>query len=190
MSNAESEKQPTNEQKEPPLTAASTQELLQNEIARLSKESAEYKDKYLRQLAEMDNMRKRLQKDRQEISQTATENVIIDFLNPIDHMENALKYTQQMSDEIKHWGVGFQMILTQFKDALANNGVTAFTAEGQPFDPHLHEAVEIEETDKVPPGIVLTESVKGYKMGERTIRPARVKVSKALSAGANETTEK
>lgn len=149
------------------------------ELEHLKKELAECKDKYLRVLAESENARKRLQKEKQEMIQYARQNVIVDFLNPIDHMENALKFTQQMSDDVKHWALGFQMILSQFKDVLTNNGVTPFESEGRHFDPHRHEAVEAVPTKEVPPGTVIEESLRGYIMGDKVIRPARVKVSKA-----------
>lgn len=151
----------------------------------LKKELADCKDKYLRVLADSENARKRLQKEKQEMIQYALQNVIVDFLNPIDHMENALKFTQQMSEDVKHWALGFQMILTQFKDVLTANGVTPFESEGRPFDPHRHEAIETIATTDVPPGIVVAESLRGYMMGDRPIRPARVKVSKALPADNN-----
>lgn len=152
------------------------------ELESLKKELAESKDKYLRVLAESENARKRLQKEKQEAIQYALQNVIVDFLNPIDHMENALNFTQQMSEDVKNWALGFHMILSQFKDVLTNNGVTPFSSEGKPFDPHRHEAVENVETEKVPPGTVVEESLRGYTMGDnKTIRPARVKVSKAPS---------
>lgn len=153
----------------------------EEELNQIKKEVAEYKDKYIRQLAEMENMRKRLQKERQEMIQFSVQNVIIDFLNPIDHYENALKFAEQASDEVKHWALGFQMILSQFKDVLANNGVTAFQSAGTLFDPNLHEAVEMVATNEYPPGTVVTESVKGYKMGGKTIRPARVTVAMQVS---------
>jgi molecular chaperone GrpE len=141
-------------------------------------EVTEYKDKYLRLLAESENMRKRLTKEKQEMTAYALQQVLAEFLSPIDHMENALGFTEQMSDEVKHWGLGFKMILTQFKDVLSNHGAKAFNSIDTPFDPHLHEAVEIIERDDIPPGIVVEEFVKGYKMGEKILRPARVKVSK------------
>lgn len=152
------------------------------ELEALRKELAETKDKYLRGLAESENARKRLQKEKQEMIQYSIQSIVADFLTPIDHMENALGFAQQMSDDVKHWAVGFQMILSQFKDVLSNNGVSSFVSEGTPFDPHRHEAIEMVETNKVPPGIVVEESLKGYAMGDKIIRPARVKVSKA-SAG-------
>lgn len=151
-----------------------------SEIERLRLEAGDYKDKYLRTLAENENARKRLQKERQEMTQFALQNLIVDFLDPIDHMENALRYSDQMSGEVKHWAMGFQMILNQFKDVLANNGVTPVESVGKPFDPHFHEAVEMVETEEFPEGTIVEESVRGYKMGERSIRPARVKVAKRV----------
>lgn len=148
------------------------------ELEQLKNEVVEYKDKYLRVLADSENARKRLQKEKQEMIQYALQNAIVDFLNPIDHLENALKFTQQMSNEVKHWAIGFQMILTQFKDVLTANGVTPFVSEGTPFDPHRHEAVESVATSDFPPGVVIEENLKGYLMGDRVIRPSRVKVSK------------
>lgn len=150
------------------------------ELENLKKEVNEYKDKYLRLLADIENMRKRMQKERQEMTQYAIENVISEFLAPLDNLENALKFAQQMSDEVKNWASGFQMILSQFKDVLTNQGVTPVATEGKTFDPHAHEAVEIVETADKPPGTIIEEYVRGYKMGDRTIRPARVKVAKAL----------
>lgn len=166
-------------EKEAPVRAPKILTISDIELEALKKDLAESKDKYLRALAESENTRKRLQKEKQETIQYALQNVIVDFLTPIDHMENALNFTQQMSDDVKHWAIGFQMILSQFKDVLNNNGVTPFSSEGKSFDPHRHEAVETVETDKVAPGIVVEESLKGYIMGDKTIRPARVKVSKA-----------
>ncbi len=148
------------------------------ELKHLQKELMEYKDKYLRLLADAENARKRLQKERGEISRYAIENLVGDFLKPLDNLENALQFANAMSEEVKNWAFGFQMILTQFKDALAQHGVNSFDSIGMPFNPHDHEAVEMVESETAPPGIILEENVRGYRMGERTIRAARVKVSK------------
>jgi molecular chaperone GrpE len=138
----------------------------------------EYKDKYLRLLADAENARKRMQKEKHELTRYAVENLIVDFLHPLDNLENALRFAQEMSDEVKNWAFGFQMILTQFKDILTQQGVTTIESKGQVFDPHLHEAIEMIETSEQSPGTIIEESVRGYKMGDRTIRPARVKVAK------------
>jgi molecular chaperone GrpE len=148
------------------------------ETSKVENELKECKDKYLRLLAEMENMRKRIQKEKQENARFATENVISEFLSPLDNFENALKFAEQMPGEIRNWALGFQMILNQFKEVLNTHGISAFTSEGMPFDPHKHEAVETEETETVPEGTILQEFVRGYKSGDRTIRPARVKVAK------------
>jgi molecular chaperone GrpE len=149
------------------------------ELEQLKQEAGDYKHKYLHLLADAENTRKRLQKDRDEIIQYTIRNIILDFLHPIDHMENALKYTEDSSEEVKHWATGFQMILNQFRDVLANNGVRSFDSRGKEFDPHLHEAIEMIATTEFPPGIVVEENVRGYMAGDRTLRPARVKVAKA-----------
>lgn len=152
------------------------------ELKSLRREATEYKDKYLRLLADVDNSRKRMQKEKMENSRYAVEGLLVDFLHPLDNLENALKFAEQMSDEIKHWALGFQMILSQFKDVLTNNGVQPMISKGAHFDPHCHEAVEMIETDEEDPGTIVEECVRGYKMGDRTIRPARVKVAKKPSA--------
>lgn len=148
------------------------------ELKELQKEVVEYKDKYLRLLADAENSRKRLQKERQEISRYAVESLIVDILRPLDNLENALRFAQEMSEEVKNWAFGFQMILTQFKDVLVQHGIQSFDSVGKPFNPHDHEAVEMVESTQQPAGTIVEESVRGYKMGDRIIRPARVKVAK------------
>src|SRR5579863_6834236 len=86
----------------------------------LEEELKEYKEKYLRLLADVDNTRKRMQKEKQEMTRFAVDNVISEILGPIDNLENALQFTQHMSDEMRNWAQGFLMILGQFKDVLAN----------------------------------------------------------------------
>lgn len=149
------------------------------ELKGLQGEILEYKDKYLRLLADADNTRKRLQKEREEINRYAVESIVTDLLSPLDNMENALKFAQEMSDEVRNWAFGFQMIAEQFKDILAQKGVVPFKSMEELFNPDLHEAIEMVESDTHPEGIVIEECIKGYKMGERVIRPARVKVSKS-----------
>jgi molecular chaperone GrpE len=145
----------------------------------LKQELKECKDKQLRLLAEFENTKKRLQKEKLEMTKFAVENVISEFLIPLDNLENALGFAGKMSDDVQKWAVGFQMIVSQFKEVLEQNGVHSFTSEGEKFDPHKHEAVEMEETSDCPEGTILKEFVKGYRCGDRIIRPARVKVAKS-----------
>ena len=164
-----------------------TAESQQNAEETLQNQCLEYKNKYLRALAEAENSRKRLQKEKHETIRFAIENTINDFLPIFDNFENALKFAQSSSDEIKNWATGFQMILSQFRDVLHDNGIVAFHSEGNIFDPHFHEAVEIVETNEYPDGTILEEYSKGYKSEKRTIRAAKVKVAKATLSEAEET---
>ena len=140
-------------------------------------ELEEYKDKYLRLLAEMDNTRKRMQKEKQEAIRFAIENALEDFLNPIDNLEKALNSTKHMSKEVLNWAQGFQMIAQQCKDVLEKHGIIAFSSDGNMFDPNLHYAIETKETEETQEGTILQEYNKGYKSSNRTIRPAHVKVA-------------
>ena len=138
----------------------------------------DWKDKYLRAIAEMENMRKRMQKEKQELTRFSTDSVVAEFLPALDNFENALRFAENASLDVKNWAIGFTMILSQFKEVLHDHGIIAFHAEGTMFNPECHEAVEIEETLEVPDGMIIQEFSKGYKSSMRTVRPARVKVAK------------
>ncbi|MBI2742913.1 MAG: nucleotide exchange factor GrpE [Chlamydiales bacterium] len=157
-----------------------------DKTAQLEAEIKEWKDKHLRTLAEMENSRKRMQKEKQDSVRYAMENLFADLLGPVDNLENALAFTDKMSDETKKWAVGFQMILGQFKELLTANNVQPFESIGMQFDPHKHQAIEMEETEDKPEGVILQEFVKGYRCGDRIIRPARVKVAKKPSSAPAE----
>lgn len=151
----------------------------EEEIKELKEQINEAQDKYLRVLAESENIRKRMQKERHEMTKYAIEGVLAEFLHPLDSFEKALQFAESMSDEVRNWAVGFEMLLNQFKHVLVNHGVEEYHSVGKPFDPHLHEAVEMVETTEYEPGVVVEECIRGYKMGDRPIRVARVKVAKA-----------
>lgn len=154
------------------------------------KEEQDYKDKYFRILAELENTRKRMQKEKQEAIRFSLENSIGGFLPCIDNLENALKFADKASEEVSNWASGFHMILSQLKEVLHNHGIVAFHSIGNHFDPHYHEAVEVEETDTIEDGVILEEFAKGYKSAQRTIRPAQVKVAKNICTKKLENLEK
>ena len=146
-------------------------------IALAQKEVTEWKEKYFRALAENENTRKRLQKEKIESESFAIQGIILNFLQPIDHLEHALKHAKDASPEIRHWAQGFEMIMGNFRQILEDNGITRFESKGKLFDPHFHEAVETEETDAFPEGTIVEEFSPGYMLGHRVIRPAKVKVA-------------
>lgn len=150
-----------------------------NELEQLKIQLQESEDKYLRVLADAENSRKRMQKERQEMTKFAIEGVLTEFLHPLDSLEKALGFAESMSDEVRNWAIGFEMLLVQFKQILSNHGVEEYHSVGKEFDPHFHEAMEMVETTEYAPGIIVEESVRGYKIGDRPIRVAKVKVAKA-----------
>lgn len=154
-------------------------QVAEEEVKNFAQELAECQEKYLRLLAESENARKRMQKERQELTQYAVENVLCELLHPLDQFESALKYAEAMNDEVRNWAIGFEMILAQLRTVLSNHGVKSYEVMGKPFDPHWHEAVEMIETKEHEPGTVVEECLRGYMVGERPIRVARVKVAKA-----------
>lgn len=143
--------------------------------------SDEFKNKYLRALADMENLRKRLQQEKQETIAYAIDNMLSEFLTPLDSFENALAFTENLSPELKNWALGFKMIANQFKQVLENHGIRAYESIGKQFDPHFHEGIETIETDDYKDGSVISEVVKGYKRGDRILRVAKVKIAKKVS---------
>jgi len=178
----------TQEQNETPDASHELDEVKTHQ-QKAEQELEEYKDKYLRLLAEMDNTRKRMQKEKQEAIRLAVETALEDFLKPIDNLENALNSTKHMSKEVLNWAQGFQMIAQQFKEALNQHGITAFSCDGGMFDPNLHYAIETEGTEEISEGTILQEFSKGYKSSNRTIRPAHVKVAVLPESKKKETTD-
>jgi molecular chaperone GrpE len=157
----------------PPIT------VMDIDYEKLESEASEYKDKYLRLLAESENSRKRMQKERKDMLKFAVQDVIVDILRPLDQFEKALKFAESSSEDVRNWAVGFEMIAKQFKDVFVDHGVKSYNVkEGDHFDPHYHEAVELVETEDHEAGTVIKVLSKGYTMGERTIRPAHVQVAK------------
>jgi molecular chaperone GrpE len=146
--------------------------------AHVQRELQECQEKYVRLLAESENARKRMQKEKQELTKYAVENVLVEFLHPLDSFSKALSIAESMSSEVRNWALGFEMILAQFKQVLTEHGIVEYDSYGKSFDPHLHEAVDIIESADHAPGTVIEECVRGYKMGERILRVARVKVTK------------
>ncbi len=148
----------------------------QEKSAANSIEEVDFREKYLRELAEKENMRKRLLREQQEAIRLAGEKSAIDLLAPIDQFEKALEFARSMSEEVKNWAVGFEMICEQIRSWLAGQGIHPFKSEGEMFTPLLHEAIErIVDNDR-PSGLVLREFTKGYRGRTRVLRPARVAV--------------
>jgi molecular chaperone GrpE len=130
----------------------------------------------LRQAAEFDNFRKRTQRERVEIINRATSNLINDLLPVLDNFKLAMQQTDKDAEDSFYKGV--TMIQKQLMDALKKHGLEEIQAEGQTFNPEVHEALMSEATDEHPEDTVIQVLQDGYTLNGRVIRPARVKVAK------------
>ena len=141
------------------------------------KEAVEYKDKYLRALAESENVRKRIRTQAEENARIQREALLRDLLGIIDNLERAVAAAREGGNG-QPIVQGVEMVLRAMTDFLRSHGVTQVSAVGQPFDPLLHEAVESIESTRHQPNTVVDEFVRGYSIGDRVLRPARVAVSR------------
>ena len=140
----------------------------------------ELQNKYLRAVAELDNLRKRAARDREEISTRIKANLIGDLLPTMDAFRLGMEDARKR-EEAKGVVDGFAMVLTQFESVLGENGLSLIDPCGEPFDPNLHEAVARENSEDVDEGLVLSTVRVGYKLGERLLRPAAVVISEGVA---------
>lgn len=129
-----------------------------------SLEHKELEENYLRALADYQNLSKRVEREKETFVKFANAVLILKMLPVLDNLERA-------SEHLKDQGI--ELVLKQFKESLSSEGVTEITAHGQEFNPELHEAVEKVKGEE---GRVVEVLEKGYKLGEKVIRPAKVKV--------------
>jgi molecular chaperone GrpE len=137
----------------------------------------ELNDKYLRLYSEFDNYRKRTIKERSEIIKTAAEDVFKAILPILDDFDRAIKANENVTDAapVKE---GFQLIFNKFKNATQQKGLTAFETKGEVFNPDIMEAItHVPATDEAQKGKVIDEVEKGYKLGDKVIRFAKVVIA-------------
>ena len=154
--------------------------LTEEEYSRLKTEeekSNEYRDKLLRLQADFENIRKRLEREKQEFIRFANEGLIVDLLNVVDDLERTLELAQDKHEDFSAFLKGIEMILAHLYDLLKKNGLSAIEAKGKTFDPDYHEALLKVDTDDVDENTVIEELQKGYLLNNRVIRTAKVKVS-------------
>ena len=143
----------------------------------LQKERDDLYDRLLRKTAEFDNFRKRVERDRKDMIEWAAADVLTDLLTIADDFDRAL--AADAPPEAQAYKAGLELIQRQLAELLTKRGVTVVEALGTDFDPHVHQAVAYEEVAGARDGEVVDVMAKGYKLGERLLRPAIVKVAKA-----------
>jgi molecular chaperone GrpE len=148
---------------------------LEVQLAQARQEASEHWNKYVRERADMDNFRKRQERVMADRVQNQKKALLQKLLGVMDNVERALTF----QDTLDRQGLqqGLRMVQWQMNEVLRSEGLTPVPTVGEPFNPYVHEAIEaVEDSDK-PEGTIVEEVLKGYTLGDETLRPARVKVS-------------
>lgn len=154
---------------QPPETGES------EELRKLKAERDLLYDRLARQQADLENQRKRMAKEQADFREYALADAIKELLPIVDSFDRAIKHE---GSEDKDFRSGVELINRQLHDALSKLGVRPIPAQGEPFDPHLHQAVQMVDTDEVEDNLVLDELQRGYKLKDRLLRPAMVRVAR------------
>ncbi len=172
----------TEEKKETPETPAPAEAAapaavdVAAELEKQTAKAAELQDKLARTLAEWDNSRKRLAKEKEDAIRFANESLLETLIPVVDNFELGMMAAATAADA-KSIAVGLQMVLGQMQNFLRESGLEPIDAAGKPFDPHRHEAVGHAPSETVAEGTVLSQTRKGYLLKGKLIRPAMVTVS-------------
>jgi molecular chaperone GrpE len=143
----------------------------------LQRQRDEYYDLLLRKTAEFDNFRKRIDRERQSVTEAASADLIVDLLPLLDDLERALK-AEAGAEGAESYRRGVDLIHQRLLETLRKRGVRPIDALGADFDPHFHQAVVYEPAEGHRDGEVIEEFTRGYMLGDRLLRPAMVKVAK------------
>jgi len=154
---------------------------VEGELKRLSDERQEFNDRLARRQAEFDNFRKRTERERSETYNRSLAEVVRRLLPVLDNLQRALDAERvagvKESEEFRHFLQGVELINRQLGGVLETLGVETVPTVGELFDPHVHEAVATEETAEVEPDTITQEMQRGYRLGDKLLRPAMVKVA-------------
>jgi len=136
-------------------------------------------DRYLRERAEMDNYKKRIERTYADLAKRGRKELLLKLVGAVDNLERAIAYDQDASQETDTRNLikGLRMTYLQFKELLTAEGLVEIKTVGEQFDPNVHEAIATEVAPDKPEGEVLLEIQKGYTIGDELLRPARVKVA-------------
>jgi molecular chaperone GrpE len=152
-------------------------EELKKSLGEKEKEAKELYERLLRMAADYDNYKKRAAKEKEEWTKFANEELIKAILPFIDNLERAVDHSENTKD-LNSLVEGIKLTIQQLLQTVNRFGVSPFDSVGKPFDPAVHEAMLVVETDQHEPNRVVEEFQKGYLMNDRLLRPARVSVSK------------
>jgi len=155
-------------------------------LVQLQSELAAAKDQALRTQAEMQNLRRRVERDVENAHKYALEKFVGELLPVVDNLERAIQTMDGSSDDIKPISEGVELTLKSFQDVLVRFKVEAVDPKGQMFDPELHQAMSLLEVPGETPNTVIDVFQKGYTLNGRLVRPAMVVVAKAVPNNTGE----
>jgi molecular chaperone GrpE len=150
---------------------------LKQALEDMRSKSEEYLDGWQRSRAEFANYKRRIEREQAQLHQTISGAIIKQYLEVIDDLERALKNRPQ-EGQAAIWAEGIELIYRKFLAVLENEGATAMKAQGEQFDPNLHEAISSEENDNFKSGQIIEVIKQGYTLGDRVLRPALVRVAR------------
>ena len=157
--------------------------VLKKRIEELENESADMKDKYMRAMAEVENVRKRTAKEKADGIKRANKDLLLSLLNFMDNFERALKAGENDSNiQGSEYYKGIELIHKQFIDFMHDNGVSEIESLGEEFDPNVHEALTMIEVPTIDKEQVVEVYAKGYKLNDELLRTAKVVVGKPDAA--------
>ncbi|MDD5476891.1 MAG: nucleotide exchange factor GrpE [Candidatus Omnitrophica bacterium] len=169
------EEHKNNKKEEKTVTLNEAEYLALLEEAKKGKDSW---DKMLRNQADLENTRKRLDREKQEFIKFANEGLVLDLLNVLDDLERTVNLAESTKQDLAAFLKGVEMILAHLYEMLKEHGVKPIEAEGKIFDPNYHEALMQVESKDLPEHTIIEVLQKGYLIHERVLRTAKVKVSK------------
>lgn len=155
---------------------------LSEQLAAAKKEAADNYDRYVRSVADLDNHRRRVIREKEELRQFAASKVLEDLLPVIDNLGLGLAAAKAPNADLKTLVGGIAMVAEQLKSSLANHGLKEVNPAGQPFDPNLHEAISQQPSADIAEGSVVTVVRVGFTLNGRLLRPASVIVSSGPAA--------
>jgi molecular chaperone GrpE len=158
---------------------------LEQKLEQATNQAVEEKDRALRTVAEMENLRRRTALDVEKAHKFALEKFASELLPVLDNLERTLQVADKTNEAVKPLLEGVELTLKSMANSVAKFGVIAIDPQGQLFDPNLHQAMSMIENPDVAPNTVIAVMQKGYELNGRVIRPAMVMVSKAPTASVN-----
>lgn len=162
-------------------------------LAAKDEEIAALKDKWLRAVADHENYKKRVKRDIDDAVNRKTQSLLTNFLPTVDNLDRALEIAEpvvaqvpkEVAGNVEQVAKGLRMVRDEFLSALKKHGIEPVPAVGVPFDPSMHDALQQIDSPDHAPGVVIREFEKGYKLGDRLMRSARVIIAGAGSGGAS-----